>query len=114
MKTDDRFGAIVLASLIPTGPSYLYLKHDQVVTGYPRLNPVVRIFGRSKSRHTLITFSSVVATCPGNERARRRVEAGTPVSVYLAELVGAERCALDRRVGRTVRGNREFRIVRLS
>ena len=63
MKTDDRFGAIVLASLIPTGPSYLYLKHDQVVTGYPRLNPVVRTFGRSKSRPTLITFSSVVATC---------------------------------------------------
>ena len=56
-------GPIVPASLMPTGPSYLYLKHDQVVTGYPRLNPVVRTFGRSKSRPTLITFSSVVATC---------------------------------------------------
>ena len=64
MKTDDTvFGPIVLANLMPTGPSYLYLKHDQVVTGYPRLNPVVRVFGRSISRHTLITFSSVVATC---------------------------------------------------
>ena len=48
------------------------------------------------------------------KHSQTKVEAGTPVSVYLAELVGAERCALDRRVGRTVRGNREFRIVRFS
>ena len=37
------------------------------------------------------------------------VEASTPVFVDLAQLVGAERDALDRRASRTVRGDRVFR-----
>ena len=39
------------------------------------------------------------------------VEAGTPVRVDLAQLVGAERCTLDRRTGCTVRRDRYLRLV---
>jgi hypothetical protein len=40
------------------------------------------------------------------EHPEAEVEAGAPVRVDFAQLVGAERRALDRRAGRTVRGNR--------
>jgi len=48
------------------------------------------------------------------EHAQTQIKASTPVRVDLEQLVGAERRALNRRAGGTVRGNREVRIVRLS
>ncbi len=39
------------------------------------------------------------------------VEAGTPVSVDLPQLVGAERGTFNRRAGRAVRGDRDVRMV---
>jgi hypothetical protein len=45
------------------------------------------------------------------QHPQTEVEASTPVRVGLAQLVGAERGALDRRASRTVRGDRVFRVV---
>jgi hypothetical protein len=43
------------------------------------------------------------------KHSQREVEAGTPVSVYLAQLLRAQRSTLDRRASRTVRRDRYFR-----